>query len=118
MAVMIEHFAGKFPLWLAPVQIEIINVADRHQNYCDKIYDKLFDAGFRIEKNYDSMTVSNKIRLSFEKNKPNYMIIIGDDDIKNNIISFRDRANKTQSMEIDKFLEMIINERDNREIKN
>lgn len=117
MAVMIEHFAGKFPLWLAPVQIEIINVADRHVGYCDKIYDRLFNSGFRVEKNYESMTVSNKIRLSFEKNKPNYMIIIGDEDVKNETISFRDRTNKTHSMKIDEFVDMILNERENREIK-
>ncbi len=116
MAVMIEHFAGKFPLWLAPVQIEIINVADRHVDYCNKVYDKLFSEGFRVEKNYEAMTVSNKIRLSFEKNKPNYMIIIGDEDIKNNSISFRDRKNKTTTMNIEEFISNIKKERENREI--
>ncbi|NCC70877.1 threonine--tRNA ligase, partial [bacterium] len=47
MAVMIEHFEGKFPLWLAPTQIKVINVADRNKNYCEKIKEKLHNCGFR-----------------------------------------------------------------------
>ena len=122
MAIMIEHFAGKFPLWLSPVQVMIINVADRHVDYCDKIKTKLFEKGFRVITNYDSMTVQNKIRLARENDKPNYMLILGDEDIKNNTVSVRTRKFENGKNEefvttIDEFIKNLINERDNREIK-
>ncbi len=122
MAIMIEHFAGKFPLWLSPVQVMIINVADRHVDYCDKIKTKLLEKGFRVITNYDSMTVQNKIRLARENDKPNYMLILGDEDIKNNTVSVRTRKFENGKNEEfittkDEFIKNLINERDNREIK-
>ena len=122
MAIMIEHFAGKFPLWLAPVQVMIINVADRHVDYCNEIKVKLFEKGFRVITNYDSMTVQNKIRLARENDKPNYMLILGDEDIKNKTVSVRTRKfengkNEEFTTTVDEFMKNLINERDNREIR-
>lgn len=116
MAIMIEHFAGKFPLWLAPTQVKIINVADRHKDYCNEIKDKLFEKGFRVETNYESMTVSNKIRLA-QAEKVNYIVVLGDKDIENRTISARDRWNKTTTYKIEEFIELLENERDNKKIK-
>ncbi len=118
MAVMIEHFAGKFPLWLAPIQVKIINVADRHIDYCNEIKQKLEENNFRVDTNYEHETVSNKIRLSFENDKPNYLLIIGDTDLEEKTISYRDRNNKTTTTNIDDFIKGITKERDNKEIKN
>lgn len=122
MAVMIEHFAGKFPLWLSPVQIKIINVADRHQDYCEKIKKQLFEKGFRIETDYSNEGVGKKIAMARENEKPNYMLILGDKDIENKTISVRTRKfvngkNEEFTTTIDKFIEMIRTERDNKEIK-
>lgn len=119
---LIEHFEGKFPIWLSPVQIMIINVADRHIEYCDNIKKKLKNNGFRVECDYSSEGVGKKIAMARENDKPNYMLILGDEDIKNNTVSVRTRKFENGKNEefvttIDDFIKNLINERDNREIK-
>jgi threonyl-tRNA synthetase len=111
LGILIEHFAGKFPLWLAPVQIILINVADRHKDYCEKIRKKLIEKGFRVETDYDNQTVSNKIRLAQDV-KPNYIMVLGDNDEKTEKVSVRGRDNKTKTYLIDEFVEKIVFERD------
>ncbi|MFW6285709.1 MAG: threonine--tRNA ligase [Nanoarchaeota archaeon] len=122
IAMLIEHFAGKFPLWINPVQIAIINVADRHIDYCNTIKNKLVSKGFLVEVNYHTMTVGNKIRLFNDRDKPNYMLILGDKDVESKTISARTRKlingkNEVITMKIDDFIDMITKERDNKEIK-
>ena len=121
--IFIENFEGKFPLWIAPTQIQIINVADRHIDYCKEIEKKLKENKFRVETSFDHQTVSNKIRLAREENKPNYMIIIGDKDIENRTISVRarkfvDGKNEEFTTTIDEFIKDINKEREKKEIKN
>jgi threonyl-tRNA synthetase len=123
MMLMIENFAGKFPLWLSPVQVKIINVNDRNIKYCEKVKKELEKEGFRVETNFDHITVSNKIRLARENDKPNYMLILGDEDEKNKTISVRTRKfvngkNEEYACKLDKFVKDMIKERDKREIKN
>ncbi|MCA9497280.1 MAG: threonine--tRNA ligase [Nanoarchaeota archaeon] len=120
MGVMIEHFGGKFPLWLSPVQIKLINVADRHKAYCEEVRKKLVDEGFRVETNYEAMTVSNKIRLAREE-KVNYMIILGDKDMENQSVSVRSRKfengkNEEFTVKLNEFLTRIKEERSKKEI--
>lgn len=121
--LLIEHFAGKFPLWLAPVQVKILNVADRHVNYCNEIKNKLLEKGFRVETNFDNEGIGKKIALARENDKPNYMLILGDKDIENKTISVRTRKfengkNEEFTTSINEFIENIIKERDSKEIKN
>jgi threonyl-tRNA synthetase len=121
MAILIENFAGKFPLWLSPNQIKIINVADRHIDYCNKIAEKLKEKDFIVSTDYSNEGVGKKIALAREKEMPNYMIIIGDKDIENNTISVRTRKfekgkNEEFTTSLNEFLERIEKERDNREI--
>ena len=70
---------------------KIINVADRHQDYCEKIKSQLVKQGFRVETNYDSEGVGKKIALARDNDKPNYMLILGDKDIENKTVSVRTR---------------------------
>ena len=117
MAIMIEHFAGKFPLWLAPTQIKIINVADRHKEYCNKIRDQLFDLGFRVETDFSNEGVGKKIAMAREVDKPNYMLVLGDKDIENNTVSVRSRKfvngkNEEFTCSLEEFVEKITEERD------
>lgn len=121
MAVMIEHFAGKFPLWLSPNQIEIINVADRHKEYCNEIKTKLIEEGFRVETNFDNEGVGKKIAMARNERKPNYMIVIGDENVYEKNISVRSRKfengkNEEFTVSIDEFVSRIITERDSKEI--
>ncbi len=120
--ILIEHFAGKFPLWLSPVQVKIINVADRHIEYCDKIKNQLTNAGLRVETNYNHEGVGKKIALAREFDKPNYMIILGDKDEENKTVSVRTRKfvngkNEEFTTSIKEFIKMLTKERDNKEIK-
>jgi threonyl-tRNA synthetase len=121
MGVMIEHFAGKFPLWLSPVQVKIINVADRHVEYCEAIKKELEKEDFRIETNYDSLGVGKKIALARDEDKPNYMIVIGDNDVENKTISVRTRKfengkNEEFTTTLEEFKQRLLNERDTKEI--
>ncbi len=121
MGVMIEHFAGKFPLWLSPTQIQIINVADRHIEYCDEIKDKLVEQGFRVESDYSHEGVGKKIALARDNNKPNYTIVLGDKDVENKTVSVRSRKfengkNEEFTLSFEEFLKRITKERDNKEI--
>ena len=122
LGVLIENFAGKFPLWLAPVQIQIVNVADRHLDYCNEIKEKLKSQGFRVATSFDHQTVSNKIRLALEENKPNYMLVLGDKDVEKKTISVRTRKfvngkNEEFSTTLDKFVKDLVKERDSKVIK-
>ncbi len=122
MAVMIEHFAGKFPLWLSPVQVKIINVADRHKDYCGEIKHKLKEAGFRVETDYSKEGVGKKIAMARDNDKPNYMLILGDKDEAEKTISVRTRKfvdgkNEEFTTTIDEFIKNITKEKDTREIK-
>jgi threonyl-tRNA synthetase len=120
--LLIEHFAGKFPLWLSPVQVKIINVADRHIDYCNKIKEKLEKEGFRVESDYSHEGVGKKIAMARKHDKPNYMLILGDKDIENKTISVRTRKivdgkNEEFTTNIDEFLSEIVKERNDKKIK-
>lgn len=121
MAIMIEHFAGKFPLWLSPNQIRIIPVADRHQEYSNKVYEELFHKGFRVERDYSHEGVGKKIAMALESEMPNYMLILGDKDIENNTVSVRTRKlvngkNEEFTTTLEEFIEGIEKERKERAI--
>ena len=89
--VLIEHFAGAFPLWLAPVQVEVLPIADRHFDYANEVGQKLKDAGFRVEVNDDNAKIGAKIAIA-ETQKIPYMAIIGDKEIESGGVSLRARG--------------------------
>lgn len=91
--VLIEHYEGKFPLWLSPVQVKVIPVADRHRDYAEKILEKLRQAGLRAEPDYRQEKVEHKIRDA-QLEKINYMIVVGDREIEKNTITSRTREGK------------------------
>ena len=89
--VLIEHFAGAFPLWLAPVQIQILPIADRHFDYANQVAAKLKDAGFRVEVSDDNAKIGAKIAIA-ETQKIPYMAIIGDKEVESQGVSLRARG--------------------------
>ena len=91
LGVLIEHLAGVFPLWLTPLQTIIIPIADRHIDYCKSINIKLKDSGIRSEVDESNDRMNAKIRNAQIKKIP-YMIIIGDNEIKEESISVRTRS--------------------------
>jgi len=93
MAVLIEHLAGAFPVWLAPVQATLIPIADRHNDYCNEVASKLRAAGLRADVDDRSERMQAKIRDAQLKKVP-YMLIVGDRDIEAGAVSVRTRDNE------------------------
>jgi len=89
--LLVEHYKGAFPVWLAPVQAVLIPIADRHLEYADKIRTDLKHAGLRIEIDDSSDRMANKIRKAQEQKVP-YMLVIGDREVKDETLSLRLRT--------------------------
>ena len=89
--VLIEHFAGAFPLWLAPVQLQVLPIADRHFDYANQVAAKLKAAGYRVEVNDDNAKIGAKIAIA-ETQKVPYMAIIGDKEVESGGVSLRARG--------------------------
>ena len=98
IGVIIEHFAGAFPLWLAPVQATIIPIADRHNEAAAELAAVLRARGLRIEVDESSNRMQNKIRLAQEQKVP-YMVVLGDREIEARTASPRTRAGDQQPAE-------------------
>jgi threonyl-tRNA synthetase len=90
MAFLIEHYAGAFPVWLAPVQVKIIPVSDRHIDYADKVYTEFCNNGIRAEVDDRSERMNLKIRQAQLEKVP-YMVIVGDKETADNTVSVRCR---------------------------
>jgi threonyl-tRNA synthetase len=89
-AVLIEHLAGNFPLRFAPVQLAVIPVAEAHNEYASRIYQKLTEVGYRVEFDDSNESMGKKIRAA-KKNKLPYFIVIGDKDIEANQVTLESR---------------------------
>ncbi len=91
--ILIEHFAGAFPVWLAPVQVVLIPVADRHFDYADQVAGQLRALGMRVEIDKGKSRIGGKIRENREKLIP-YMLVVGDKDIEAGAVSVRLRTDE------------------------
>ncbi|MFL5591061.1 MAG: His/Gly/Thr/Pro-type tRNA ligase C-terminal domain-containing protein, partial [Ktedonobacteraceae bacterium] len=93
MALIIEHFAGAFPVWLAPVQVMIIPIADRHLEYANKVMETLKAAGVRVEVDMRSERMNAKVRDAQMQKIP-YMLVVGDKEVAENAVAVRLRTNE------------------------
>jgi threonyl-tRNA synthetase len=108
IAVLTEHFAGDFPLWLAPEQVRILPVSDDNQEYAEKIQEELSD--FRVQIEDRSWTVGKKIQAAHDDRVP-YMVIVGDDEEEDGEISVRDRfENEDRGFTAEEFREHLEDE--------
>lgn len=107
IGALIEHYAGAFPLWLSPVQVQILPIADRHLDYAKKVRDGLFDDGVRVEVDDRREKIGLKIRDA-ETQKTPYMMIIGDKEIGSNTVSLRARGRgDLGSVKLEEFMSSI-----------
>lgn len=107
LASLIEHYGGAFPVWLAPVQVTLIPVADRHLDYARKLELELKNDGLRVEVDDQSGTVNHKIRQA-QLNKVPYMLIVGDKEVAAETVSVRWRSGKQQNnLPLNRFREAI-----------
>lgn len=110
LGILIEHFAGKFPTWLAPTQVKFIPVADRHVDYCKELKEKLNQEKIRVAIDSRSEQVGYKIREAQLEQVP-YMIVIGDDEIEGDKISVRSRdEGELPKQSLEEFIGMITDE--------
>jgi threonyl-tRNA synthetase len=93
IGVLIENYAGAFPIWLAPVQARIMNITDAQSEYCEKVYQQLRQSGVRIEKDLRNEKLNYKIREAQLAKIP-YMLVIGDREVESNTVTVRERSGK------------------------
>ena len=116
MGILIEHFAGKFPLWLSPVQVEIIPVSDKFKDYAQKVADKLHAEGLRVHLDGRTEKVGYKIREAQVK-KINYMLVIGEKEETSGKLSVRKRSGEeVQDVDVDEFIASLKEEIKNKTI--
>ncbi len=107
IGILIEHYAGAFPLWFAPVQARIMNITDDQLDYCQEVYAKLKKAGVRIEKDLRNEKLNYKIREAQFAKIP-YMLIVGDKEKESQTITVRMRNGKNlPPMSIDEFIKTV-----------
>ncbi len=110
MGVLIEHFGGAFPIWLAPIQAIVIPIADRHLDYANRVAQTLRDAGLRVEVDDRGERMNAKIRDAQNQKIP-YMLIVGDREMESASISVRLRSEENLGpMSIGTFMERALNE--------
>ncbi len=88
VGILIEHYGGRFPLWLAPVQVLVLPVADRHNERASELADELRSRGFRVRTDERTESVGRKIRDA-ELSKAPYMLVVGDKEIESGTVSVR-----------------------------
>lgn len=91
VAVLVEHFAGAFPMWLAPVQVSIVPVADRHEPYAESVAEELNEVGLRVEVDHSDGTVGEKIRKALTNRHP-AVLVVGDSDVEERTVGLRLRG--------------------------
>jgi threonyl-tRNA synthetase len=89
--VLIEHYGGAFPLWLAPVQVAVLPITDRVNEYAENIVQELRSAGLRVESNLRSEKIGAKIRDAQLQKTP-FMLVLGDREMEQNVVAVRERA--------------------------
>lgn len=118
LALLIEKYAGAFPMWLAPVQVKLLTIADRHCDYAYDIKRRLEENGIRAEVDDRNEKIGYKIREARLQKVP-YMLIIGDNEVENGTLSVRERGENGDlgSMTADEFIERAVSEDKSRIIK-
>ena len=110
IGVLIEHYAGAFPVWLAPIQAILLTVTDRHIPYAEKTYDSLVRKGIRVEKDFRNEKLGFKIREAQLQKIP-YMLVIGDREEKEGPLSPRKRSGETmKSLRPEEFIAQVESE--------
>jgi threonyl-tRNA synthetase len=114
MGILIEHYGGAFPLWLAPVQVEILPIADRHVDYAQGLKSKIESRGIRVRVNQERETTGNKIRKAWRMKIP-YMVIVGDHEVEDGNVSVRSLAGRDErGVDTERFIDELIGEIDSR----
>jgi threonyl-tRNA synthetase len=114
--VLIEHYAGAFPLWLAPVQVAVLPITDRINDHAQSVASELKNAGFRVEADVRSEKIGAKIRNAQMQKVP-YMLVLGDQELENNNVAVRHRKHgDLGTMSLNEFKDKITAEKQSRSL--
>jgi threonyl-tRNA synthetase len=116
MGILIEHFKGRFPLWISPHQIRLLPVADRHVPYSQEIAAKFKAAGFIVDIDDSHESISKKVRNA-QLLQVNYMLTVGDNELESHLLAVRSREGKQETMALDLFLEKINREKQTKSLE-
>jgi threonyl-tRNA synthetase len=106
-SILIEHYEASFPVWLAPLQVKILSVGEKHQEYCQKLKQEFLQYDIRVEVDDGDETVGNKIRKAAKEKIP-YILVVGDNEIKSGELSVRDRGTQeTRGLSKEDFIKEI-----------
>ena len=108
IGIITEHFAGKFPLWLAPLQVKVLPVSDKSMDYAKTVYEQLRGAKIRTELDTRNEKIGYKIREARQVDRVPYMLIIGEKEVESGTVSVRDRdTDQTTTMTMDELIAML-----------
>ncbi len=110
MAYLIEETKGRFPTWLAPVQVKVLSISEKTVDYADAVTEKLLDLGVRAVKDTSSKKIGYKIRQTQKEDRPPYMLVLGAREAENGMVNVRNRDGKTFDMTVDAFIDMVTTE--------
>ena len=114
VAFLTEHWAGNFPTWLSPIQVQVITISEKHKAYAGEVGDALKAAGVRVKVDDSDATIGKKIRMH-RKMRPAYMLILGEEETANSTVSVRARnGDQSNGVPIDDFVAGIFAEITNR----
>ena len=106
--ILIEHYAGAFPLWLAPTQVAVVPITEKHADYAEKVYKKLFADGIRVNLDDRSESVNYKIREAIQDKKVPYVVVVGDKEIESGSVAVRKRGEgPIGTFKLDEFAEKL-----------
>ena len=103
IGILIEHYAGKFPVWLAPMQVKVLPVSEKSRDYAHKVADAIEAAGIRVVVDNRDEKIGYKIREARSIDRVPYMVIVGEKEAEEGTISVRDRTNETHPSTIEGF---------------
>ncbi|MGM5481592.1 MAG: threonine--tRNA ligase [Nanobdellota archaeon] len=110
LGILVEHYAGKFPLWLSPNQVRILPIADRHAEYAGKLRERMKERGLRVEVDDRSESTKKKVRDA-QLQQYNYILVVGDKEIEDDTVTVRTRSNEIRGTEkADDFIKSCLDE--------
>ena len=110
IGILIEHYAGKFPVWLAPMQVKVLPVSEKSRDYAHKVADAIEAAGIRVVVDNRDEKIGYKIREARSTDRVPYMVIVGEKEAEEGTISVRDRTNETHPSTIEDFCAKVCEE--------
>ncbi|MDA8434210.1 MAG: His/Gly/Thr/Pro-type tRNA ligase C-terminal domain-containing protein, partial [Nitrospiraceae bacterium] len=115
--MLVEHYAGAFPLWLSPVQVSVLTISERHADYARSLASALGARGVRVETDLDSEKIGNKIRKSTIRKIP-YSVIIGDKEASENAVMLRRRNGENIGpFGVDELISFLLEKINSREVR-